>query len=265
MASSAYIVAQPQGRLFSARQTGRARDFVRLYAYGDELKLVYYKTSVQLPGYEPGQKKEQMFAAEQGSDYAREACNISRARSRVLEIALCNPWSYFVTLTLSADKYDRYNLVAWQRDLSQWIRDQRKRVCHPDLRYLLIPEMHKDGAWHMHGLFEGIPEGDLCTNEHGYLDWPRYARKFGWVNLSPVRSHARVSRYITKYIRKATEITADALDAYANLYYHSRGLLGRKLIREGVLSDAAPPPSRWDYEDDHVKILWMTKGEWSDE
>ena len=261
VASSVYIVALPQGRLFSAQQTGRSRDFVRLYAYGDEYKLVYYKTSVRLPGWE---EKEHMFAENQGEDYEREACNISRARSKVLELALCNEWSYFVTLTLSAEKYDRYNLAAWQKDLSQWIRDQRKRVCRPELRYLLIPELHEDGAWHMHGLFEGIPDGDLCINEHGYLDWPRYVRKFGWISLSKVRSHARVSRYITKYIRKATESTAEALEAYANLYYHSRGLAGRQLVREGVLADGKAAP-QWQYEDEHVKIMWMSKEAFADE
>lgn len=36
--------------------------------------------------------------------------NFSRARSMVLQYALCNPWDDFFTGTLDKAKYDRYNL-----------------------------------------------------------------------------------------------------------------------------------------------------------
>ena len=53
-------------------------------------------------------------------------------------LAACNPWEYFVTLTLSADKRDRGDLSAFRSALSQYIRDLRKRRGY-DIKYLLIP------------------------------------------------------------------------------------------------------------------------------
>lgn len=57
-------------------------------------------------------------------------------------------------------KYDRYNLLAWKRDFTQWLRDQRKKYRKLgydfDCPFLLVPELHQNGAWHMHGLFGDI-------------------------------------------------------------------------------------------------------------
>lgn len=53
--------------------------------------------------------------------------SVSRTRRLILEKALCNPWEWFCTLTLDKAKYDRFNLPAYYKDLSQWLRDQRKK------------------------------------------------------------------------------------------------------------------------------------------
>lgn len=243
----------PQGRLLSSRQSGKSHDFCRVYRYGSQVRVIYFKRQTALLGWEQTEKKEQMFAGNQEEDDARWEENIIRARSKILELALCNPWDNFVTLTLDARKYDRYSLHVWRRDLSQWIRDQRKRG-KGDLRYLLIPEQHQDGAWHMHGLLAGIPDGDLVKNGNGYLDWPRYRCKFGYISIDPIRNKVAVSRYITKYIRKGTDETAAALDSGRHLYYHSRGLRGRELILEG---EVRAPDGFWQWENEYIKSTWM--------
>lgn len=253
---SVFFSSLPQGRLFSCLRTGKASNFCRVYRYGPQVRVVYFKRAVALAGFESDAKKEQMFAEEHDSGDRYES-NIIRAKSKILEFALCNPWDNFVTLTLDPLKYDRYNLHGWKKDLSQWIRDQRKRGCG-NLRYLLIPETHKDGAWHMHGLFEGIPSGDLVKNGNGYLDWPRYRKKFGFISLDPVRNKVAVSKYITKYIKKGTEATATELETGRHLYYHSAGLRGRELILEG---EVVAPEKFWQWENDYVKSTWMEVSE----
>lgn len=238
----------PRGRLSSCRQ----HDFCRVYRYGPQIRVVYFKRSVAQSGIEHDEKKERMFGENQeGNDRFEE--NIIRAKSKILEYALCNDWDVFVTLTLDARKYDRYKLHDWKKDLAQWIRDQRKRGgC--DLRYLLIPEMHKDGAWHMHGLMSGIPPGEIVKNANGYADWPRYRLKFGFISLDAIKNKVAVSRYITKYIKKGTEETASVLEAGRHLYYHSAGLKGRELILEG---EVKAPESFWQWENDYIKSVWM--------
>ena len=252
MGTIAVFSSLPQGRLLSCRQTGKSHDYCRVYRYGAQVRVIYFKRQTALAGYEDGSKKEHMFAENQPEDGRYEE-NIIRARSKILELALCNHWDVFVTLTLDPLKYDRYSLPAWRKDLSQWIRDQRKRTGH-NLRYLLIPEQHQDGAWHMHGLMADIPPGEIVRNGNGYADWPRYRRKFGYISIDGIKNAVAVSRYITKYIRKGTEETATALDAGQHLYYHSRGLQGRELILEG---EVRAPDNFWQWENDYIKSTWM--------
>ena len=116
------------------------------------------------------------------------ASSISRARSMVKEYGFCNPWNYFVTLTLDAKKYDRYDLGKFKADLQQWVRDERKRHKliygrEGRLIVLFVPETHKDGAWHLHGLVGGLPIEDTKLFDPklhpkdlvdgGFLNWPR--------------------------------------------------------------------------------------------
>ena len=248
-----FFSSLPQGRLLSCQKTGRSRDFCRVYRYGSMVRVVYYKTSTALPGYEQKGEKEHPFDEKQEKNGDRFEENIIRARSRILEFAMCNEWDVFVTLTLDPRRYDRYSLPTWRKDLSQWIRDQRKRS-GGDLRYLLIPEQHQDGAWHMHGLMAGIPPGEIVKNANGYADWPRYRRRFGFISIDGIKNHVAVSRYITKYVRKGTGETAAALEAGQHLYYHSAGLRGKELLDEG---EVRAPESFWQWENDYIKSAWM--------
>lgn len=55
--------------------------------------------------------------------------NLSRARSMVLQYALCNLWEWFFTGTLDKRKYDRFNLDKYMIDLPQWVRDMFYSIC----------------------------------------------------------------------------------------------------------------------------------------
>ena len=87
-----------------------------------------------------------------GEDIAR---SMRRARSRVRRLALSNEFRWFVTLTLSPDKVDRYDAAQVVRKLSNWCSNQVKRR---GLQYILVPERHKDGALHFHGFFNDVLE-----------------------------------------------------------------------------------------------------------
>lgn len=163
--------------------------------------------------------------------------SLSRTRRTILEYALCNDWSYFCTFTLDKLKYDRFNLLSFKKDLSQWLRDYRKS--HPDINinFLLVPEQHKDGAWHMHGLMTDISLAlELFDDEYfrgenvpfdlvgkNYFNWPDYQKKFGFCSLSPIRDKVACSFYITKYVSKSLSDTKDFLGKHSILV--SRGLM----------------------------------------
>lgn len=158
------------------------------------------------------------------------ASNFSRARSMVLQYALCNPWDYFFTGTLDRRKYNRHDLDVFSSHLMQWIRDKRKSY-ESKFQVLLVPERHKNGAWHIHGLIYGLPDCVLCPFqppapvkliEGDFLNWPDYQKKFGFCSLAPIRDPVATAFYVTKYISK--DISQRENDLGKHLYFHSRPL-----------------------------------------
>lgn len=167
--------------------------------------------------------------------------SLSRTKRVVLELALCNSWDYFCTFTISRDKFDRSDLVAWRTSFTQWMRDQRKKGF--PLRYLLIPERHEDGSWHAHGLLGGLPESELISFKQmdadgylspngrplprklvdsDYLNWHAYLSKFGHCSLGPIRSHVGAGFYMTKYMTKDNQRLVSEVGLKS--YYNSHGL-----------------------------------------
>lgn len=115
-------------------------------------------------------KKSSRKAARKRSVYAPQS---PAAKARVNELALCNEFEYFCTFTQSDELRDRFDLKAFRKDFAMFVRNENRRR-EKKIKYLLVPERHKDGAWHMHGLLMGLTSDDLYPNEYGYLDWARY-------------------------------------------------------------------------------------------
>ncbi len=173
--------------------------------------------------------------------------SISRAKRVILELALCNEWDYFCTFTLSS-RYDRFDLQKWYTQFSQFIRDQRKKhSC--DLVFLLVPETHKDGAWHIHGLMRGVPP--LVTFQSrwdagerikyslvkgGYSCWLDYEKRFGFNSFGPIHNPVACGFYITKYVSKA--IDEGCINSGAHRYYASLGL--QRSTKQGDIYGPCP-------------------------
>lgn len=115
--------------------------------------------------------------ADSSGDSLREPFRaVRRAKARVRDIAIANDFDYFVTLTLDSAKVDRYDVKQITRKLSAWCDNQVRRY---GLRYVLIPERHKDGALHFHGFMSW--DGKCWAVESGTYtkaEWkkPRKAR-----------------------------------------------------------------------------------------
>lgn len=218
--------------------------------YGDRYRLLKIE-----PRYGV-KKKEHLFDPSEDvhSLSAREVSekldnNISRARSRILELGYCNKWEYFCTLTLDGQKRDRYDLDGFVKKLGEWIAHYNRKY-GVKLKYLLIPEQHKDGAYHMHGLMSGVSPDSLIKNKFGYLDMPFYAQRFGFISLDPIRDEDKTVSYITKYITK--DASATNVEVGRHLFYASRGLSGKRRI---AVFDV-PKSYKMDFENEWVGISW---------
>lgn len=187
----------------------------------------YYKfitlSSVRKSGYEfvPRNKDDKEYSNKARSPDADEkmAQAISRAKSKIFEIAMCNDFKYFFTGTISPDHEFRYDLEVFHKKLTIFIRNYN-RLSGANVKYVLIPEKHQDGAIHIHGLLLGIRSQDLVINEYGYLDWVQYRRSFGFMSLSEIKDKEACCRYITKYVSKDFATAGVG----QHLYYCSRGL-----------------------------------------
>ena len=173
---------------------------------------------------------------------------LSRARKNVFSLAMCNDWDFFFTGTIDTQKFDRYDLPTYRKKLSQFIRDMRKKY-DANVEYLLIPEKHKDGAWHIHGMVRGIPSEYLSSFEsgkhpvylcqNGFLNWPDYASRFGFCSLGRLRSRVGCAFYVSKYITEDLNSRRDELGKH--LYYASQGL-----NREFCMTEVYGPRSSLD-------------------
>ena len=202
-----------------------------LKKYGDRYKVSWM--SSQLAKGMSVERKGKGMANEEKLD-----CNVRRAKNRIKEYALSNQWDFFCTLTLDKLKQDRYDLGAYIKKLSHMIRNVR-RDTGANIQYLLVPEKHRDGAWHMHGLLKGIPPEMLVEAPRGVrkrqvYNWVAYSEKFGFNDLEPVEDSCKVASYITKYVTK--EMNSSIKEMNAKSYYASRGLEVSKVIKKGTVS-----------------------------
>lgn len=128
-----------------------------------------------------------------------------------------------------------YYLKGFISGFGEFIHVYNRRCPSEDkVRYLLVPEMHKDGAWHMHGFLRGIRESDLYVNQNGYLSWRQYEQKFGFMSMARIKGDRGIEKlcsYAMKYMSKEIGSSVTALGSH--LYYCSKGLQTAQLVYKG--------------------------------
>ena len=250
------------------------RDWLRVVWYSDECggRLVRFKT-----GCPYGRDRSKIATADDTETLEREnkrlSASLSRTRRRIYEIAACNEWTWFFTGTLNGENCDRNDLNGTFKRLSQFVRDFRKSQSGARIVYMIVPEQHKDGSWHFHGLLQGISEAELykfskadnipaklkkrISEGDELFTWKGYEQRFGWATLSRVKSHAAVSKYVTKYITKDLQDCAQASGAH--LYYASKGLRKPEVLAEGTSINGLLPYT--DFENEWVALRSLSEKE----
>lgn len=207
-------------------------------------------------------------ASERGTVHSDKlSASLSRTKRNIVELGLCNDWDYFVTLTIDPEKYDRYNLPKFKQDLAKWINNYNSRKMPEGQRvdYLLVPERHQDGAWHLHGLLKGLPAEHLSDFEpekhplklvlSGFKNWAAYEKKFGYFSAGEIRDKDACVFYMLKYITK--DLAKNALDLNSRMYFASQGLKkGEYLFKNNLveLDDGFP----FDFEHEYCRVKNLT-------
>lgn len=163
--------------------------------------------------------------------------SLKRAVDKVYDICFQNDWSYFVTCTLSEDNdFSRFSGADVINPFANWLHNRTKR---DDLQYIFVPELHKKGGIHLHGLINDSLElfdserhlygGKAWKNsdllERG-VDLDNYkviynipSWKYGWSTAIPLSgTPAAVACYMTKYMTK------DCKKIFGKYYLSSRNI-----------------------------------------
>lgn len=143
--------------------------------------------------------------------------SIRRTKDKVFDIVKMNDWDFFFTGTISDEcDVDRYDVDAVCKKVNTFMYNLVKRG--KVIRYIFVPEFHKDGAVHYHGFIKASDSlrYSLAINPHtrkairrgknrafvfNWNDW-----NFGFTTL--VHCYGSVdnmSKYFCKYITKGSE------------------------------------------------------------
>lgn len=238
------------------------RDVYTVKKYGDYTYRIIYNMCLRTKGFEefesPLEDWDDMPNKKGSVNSSKLSNNLSRAKSRVREYVLCNPWDYWCTFTINPNLYDRYDLKTYFKDFSKFIRNYNRYCNDVDcIKYLFVAEMHQDSAWHLHGFIKGIKSKDLYINDYGFLTWKQYEKKFGFISMSKIQNLEKASSYMLKYMTK--DVEKNVTDLNAHLYYCSKGLKKADVVFRGNGIFL----SKWDWcsEDNYTKILTVDSRE----
>ena len=156
----------------------------------------------------------------------------TRAKNKLFDLLMCTTsFDSFVTLTLSGNSVNRYDYKEIVGKLGVWLDN---RVRRNDLTYALVPELHKDGAIHFHGLvnMDGLKVERARYQNSGRLIYDSCKRPifnvsdfpYGFstcVPLSGDNARQATAKYCYKYITKSHG------EKVGGRYYLSGGNLGR--------------------------------------
>ncbi len=156
---------------------------------------------------------EQKRSEEASAEQENRRKSFNRAKNKLFDLLMCNSdMGHFVTLTFDPKMIDRYSYSDIVRKLSQWLDNRVRRI---GLRYILVPEFHKDGAVHFHGFMNAqvlklekarSPKTGRLLSAKGKQIYNVLDFKYGFTTAieigENVDERTACAKYIYKYITK---------------------------------------------------------------
>lgn len=171
--------------------------------------------------------------------------SLQRTASTIKALAELNAWDYWVTLTFNQD------LVGGLAMRSEWVTVksvltwlQMYNANHRlAIRYLLVPDLHSDGAFHLHGLLSGVPSNliewwTLETAPTAKIrarirsgvpcgSFKPYSARFGFSRIEPLKNAGAAGHYLSSHYlggMDKLQALAERLGPEHNFLFHSKGL-----------------------------------------
>lgn len=239
--------------------------------YPDFVKIIKYNRPVVVLTCKEDAKNTKDSIDEQ--DYLEKSIN--RTKTRISDYVLCNNFTHFVTFTFDPknskvkNEENRHDLRKMSKLLMTWINSEQInhfRRHGQRFKYLIVPERHKNGAWHFHAIFEDYKneiedfynsknkyltvdeirsKNKKAKNERGFL--PRY--NLGRSEIAPIKDKTKMSSYIKKYITKEL-----INEKFKKRYWCSKNLKLPEIIENIVESSTTIPEQYIFSKHDYHKV-----------
>ena len=190
---------------------------LKVYEYADSIQLRLYNQSLtydekvsSIPMIEPFESfanNTKVHTSELSTERKERSAksSMSRTISSIYEISRANTWDYFVTFTFNRNLIDSSDYDLLSEKVSIWLSHLKQRYA-PNLKYLIVPELHKDGIhYHFHAVIANIGNIQMIDSgvkHNGHTIYNIGNWKYGFTTASKVLDSGRISSYITKYITK---------------------------------------------------------------
>lgn len=229
--------------------------------FPDFIRIVKYKTPIVVSKFA---EISSGIANEEDApefDYVQKSLN--RTKTKISDYVLANNFSHFATFTFDpknpkvGSDENRHNLALMSSLLQKWLNNEQKSHLakfNKKFKYLIVPERHKNGAWHFHALLEDYqnPTADFYSSKNPYItvselkNAKRYKnRKYltrynlGRSEIAPIRDQTKMASYIKKYITKELIIEPNA-----KRYWASRNLKTPEII-ENIVAEKSKIPEKF--------------------
>lgn len=160
------------------------------------------------------QEQREMYKTEKAKD------NMIKTKEKIHDIANSNDFNYFITLTFKSDKVDRFSFNETSKKVRKFMNNYKNKI-DSELKYLLVHECHKNGAYHYHGMLYLSDRTKLVDstkrdkNDEIIYNWQSW--KNGFSTCTEIRNLNATRNYILKYIEK--DIDKDYVKGQRRFYY----------------------------------------------
>lgn len=224
--------------------------------YPDFVKIIKYKRFIIVDNFGTSSNGLANEENSEERDYLEKSIN--RTKTKISDYVLCNNFSHFATFTFSPEKVkDRHDFVEMSSLLKNWLKTEQQnheRNHGFKFKYLIVPERHKDGAWHFHALLENYQNAcvDFYSSKNPFITvneiktakrfaYRKYIVRYtlGRSEIAPIRDKTKMANYIKKYITKSLMIEPNV-----KRFWSSRNLEKPELL-ENIVSSFMHVPEQY--------------------
>lgn len=249
--------------------------------YPDSIKIIKYHRPIVFTNFSESSEysTSAILVNEENveeQDYLQKSIN--RTKTKISDYVLCNNFSHFATFTFDPrnpkvkSEENRHDFQKMSSLLKNWLKTEQLNHFRRHGRkflYLIVPERHKNGAWHFHALLEGYQneiEG-FYTRKNKYITVAELKKtkkdknrkfivryKLGRSEIAPIKDKTKMSSYIKKYITKEL-----IQDKNAKRYWASRNLKTPEIIPNFISESQKIPEQFLTAKHDYHNIYIIPK------